>query len=248
MNEPNPLKNEVEQRRLEDTIPPVVDGVTRGDERKMRRDMLRLNASSAKEAKIAAKEAAKEAKIAAKRADKEAKIAAKKADKEAKIAAKKADKEAEIAAKVLKTAKELRPETVAVTDAGPTPDGRADLVEKSGFEVDCMYDFSNEPVPRSKKELVALVLKLNDVNVELRKRLRENALADPAQAAATIMAEAARSADRTISEAQKRRDSLIEETGRMLQTSLEEVREEMTAALERAAGAAIDAVKNMKIR
>jgi len=227
MNEPNPLKNEVEQRRLEDNIPPVVDGVTRGDERKMRRDMLRLNASSVK------------------KADKEAKIAAKKADKEAKIAAKKADKEAKIAEKALKTAEELRPETVAVTDAGPTPDG---IVEKSGFEVDCMYDFSNEPVPRSKKELVALVLKLNDVNAELRNRLHENTLADPAQAAATIMAEAARSADRTISEAQKRRDSLIEETGRMLQISLEEIREEMTSALERAAGAAVDAVKNVRIR
>jgi len=226
MNEPNPLKNEVEQRRLEDTIPPVVGGVTRGDERKMRRDMRRLNASSAKEAKIAAK----------------------KADKEAKIAAKKADKEAKAAEKALKTAKELRPETVAATDAGPTPDGHADLVEKSSFEVDCMYDFSNEPVPRSKKELVALVLKLNDVNAELRNRLRENTLADPAEAAAAIMAEAARSADRTISEAQRRRDSLIEETGRMLQISLEEIREEMTSALERAAGAAVDAVKNMRIR
>jgi len=223
MNEPNPLKNEVEQRRLEDTVPPVVGGVTRGDERKTRRDMRRLNASSAKEAKIAAK----------------------KADKEAKIAAKKADKEAKIAEKALKTAEELRPETVAATDAGPTADG---IVEKSGFEVDCMYDFSNEPVPRSKKELVALVLKLNDVNAELRNRLHENTLADPAQAAATIMAEAARSADRTISEAQKRRDTLIEETGRMLQISLEEIREEMTSALERAAGAAVDAVKNMRIR
>lgn len=212
MNEPNPLKNEVEQRRLEDTVPPVVGGVTRGDERKMRRDMRRLNASSAKEAKIAAK---------------------------------KADKEAKIAEKALKTAEELRPETVAATDAGPTADG---IVEKSGFDVDCMYDFSNEPVPRSKKELVALVLKLNDVNTELRNRLHENTLADPAQAAATIMAEAARSADRTISEAQKRRDTLIEETGRMLQISLEEIREEMTSALERAAGAAVDAVKNMRIR
>jgi len=212
MNEPNPLKNEVEQRRLEDTVPPVVGGVTRGDERKTRRDMRRLNASSAKEAKIAAK---------------------------------KADKEAKIAEKALKTAEELRPETVAATDAGATADG---IVEKSGFDVDCMYDFSNEPVPRSKKELVALVLKLNDVNTELRNRLHENTLADPAQAAATIMAEAARSADRTISEAQKRRDTLIEETGRMLQISLEEIREEMTSALERAAGAAVDAVKNMRIR
>ncbi len=114
--------------------------------------------------------------------------------------------------------------------------------------LDYLYDFSNEPVPKTKKELKALILKLNDANRELRTQLLEQSLAEPARAAGLLMAKAALAADQIAEQASRERDNLIKETVDTLIRTLDAVRSDLATTMEQAGKVAADTLRNLKVR
>lgn len=122
------------------------------------------------------------------------------------------------------------------------------VVETRTITVNYMYDFTNEPVPKTKKELKTLILKLSDVNKELHARLLEKSLAEPGRAAGTLMAAATQVADNLLLQADLEHDRKVKETATMLKGTLEDVCVELTATMMQAVNVAVDTVKNLKVR
>lgn len=114
--------------------------------------------------------------------------------------------------------------------------------------LDYLHDFSKEPIPKTKKELKALILKLNDANKELRTQLLEQSLAEPARAAGLLMAKAALTADQITEQASRERDNLIKETVDTLIRTLDAVRSDLTTTMEQAGKVAADTLRNLKVR
>ena len=237
MDKLNPLKNVAEKRQDTSNLPtPVLEAFEVSVRSKRKVD------------RRAAKLADKNAKEAAKLADKNAKEAAKLAsvtDKKEREELSELDRQAAYEAR--KEAKHSNKPTVheprskVYLNAGSS-------TETLMTEADYLYDFANEPVPGTKKELKALVLKLTDANIELRARLLENSLADPARAAGLLMAKAAQSADAIVEQASKDRDNMINETVDTLKRTLDAVRNDLTATVAQAGNVAADTLRNLKVR
>lgn len=266
MDKLNPLKTMVEQRQSNGGLPdpvPVGPKVSGRSVQKMER---RASAELEKKTKLDARKAAKnqlkkerqalrlekknakEAKATKARVDKErqaqrdaqAGVAAKESADEAKSAKMPVDKERQDDSMV---------STNMVHETRDDARQQASFVAKTpAITVNYMYDFTNEPVPKTKKELKALILKLSDVNKELHARLLENSLSEPARAAGTLMAAATQVVDNLLSQADLEHDRKVKETAIMLKSTLEDVCTELTATVMQAANVAVDTVKNLKVR
>lgn len=227
MDQLNPLRNVAEKRQNAGDLPaPVLETVE-------------VSASSKRKAE----------RRAAKLANRNAKEAAKLADQQAKDDAKAAkaleEKERQELAELSRRASSRGRKEARHTREHPKP---VSSNESPMTEMDPLYNFANEPIPRTKKELKALVLKLEDANKELRARVLENSLADPARAAGLLMAKAAQSADEIVEQASRNRDRLIQETVDTLIRTLNDIRSDLTTTIEQAGNVAADTLRNLKIR
>lgn len=237
MDKLNPLKNVAEKRQDTRDLPaPVLEAleVSVRSKRKVDRRAAKLTDKNAKEAaKLTDKNAKEAAKAAAVNEKKEREELAA-LDRQAVYAAR---KEARRSGKppVHEPRSKVYLKAVSATETQMT-------------EVSYLYDFTNEPVPRTKKELKALVLKLADANNELRARLLENSLADPARAAGFLMAKAAQSADEIVEQASRDCDKMINETVDTLKRTLDAVCNDLTATIAQAGNIAVDTLRNLKVR
>lgn len=256
MDKLNPLKTMVEQRQSNGGLPDPVPVGPKVSGRSVQKTERRASAELEKKTKLDARKAAKNQLKKERQALRLEKKNAKEATKEAKATKtrvakeRQAQRDAQAGVSAKESADEAKSAKMPV-DKERRDDARQQasfVTETPATTVNYMYDFTNEPVPKTKKELKALILKLSDVNKELHARLLENSLSEPARAAGTLMAAATQVVDNLLSQADLEHDRKVKETAIMLKSTLEDVCTELTATVMQAANVAVDTVKNLKVR
>ena len=101
-------------------------------------------------------------------------------------------------------------------------------------------------VPRSKKDLIKLVVALSDANMELRKSLTTNTLADPGRAAGVLLAQAAHAAEQMRQDAEQECSAMVKKAAQETEQILDDVRDKVSGAMLEACRQAVESINKIK--
>lgn len=107
-------------------------------------------------------------------------------------------------------------------------------------------NYPNVQIPRSKKDLIKLVVELSDVNKELRASLTTNTLTDPGRAAGVLLAQAAHAAEQIRQDAERECSAMVTKAAQETEQILSDVRDKVSGAMLDACRQAVESINKIK--
>ena len=121
----------------------------------------------------------------------------------------------------------------------------SDKTKTSGRD-EIANNYPNVQIPRSKKDLIKLVVELSDANKELRASLTTNTLTDPGRAAGVLLAQAAHAAEQIRQDAERECSAMVTKAAQETEQILSDVRDKVSGAMLDACRQAVESINKIK--